>query len=138
LTAKKKRLSSSGREKALEAVRLALEKKAVDPVVLEMSDLVSFTDYFVVCSGENTQQVRAVVDNIEEGLSREKIKPMGVEGRGYGHWVLLDYGDVVVHVFERRTREFYDLEKLWLDARRLEVNEDSNTLAGKDKAGVSE
>jgi ribosome-associated protein len=137
LTPKTKSLSITGKNKALEAAGLALEKKAADLVVLDMSALVTFTNYFVICSGENTQQVKAIVDNIDEGLSRKKIKPLGVEGREYAHWVLMDYGDVVVHVFEKETRQYYELEKLWLDARRVDIDEDSDTLGRKDERKAS-
>jgi ribosome-associated protein len=137
LTPKEKRLSITSSAKALEAARLALEKKAVDLLVLDMSGLVVFTDYFVICSGVSTQQVKAIVDNIDEGLSGKKITPQGVEGRAYAHWVLIDYGDVVVHVFDKETREYYGLEKLWLDAPRLDVDEGPDTLGRKDKTEVS-
>lgn len=90
-----------------------------------MKDLASFTDYFVICSGESTTQVRAIADFIEETLKKgalglKKIKPMGVEGMSACKWVLMDYADVVVHVFEESTRDFYGLERLWLDAPRVE------------------
>lgn len=89
-----------------------------------MKGLVTFTDYFVVCSAESTQWVKAIVDHIEETLSKRKLRPLGIEGRQYSHWVLMDYGDTVVHVFEQETRQYYELEKLWLDAPRVLLNED--------------
>jgi ribosome-associated protein len=98
-----------------------------------MKDLVAFTDYFVVCSGESTTQVKAVAEHIEETLSKEKVRPLGVEGFDYSHWVLMDYGDVIVHVFEDETRRYYELEKLWLDAPRVQLNEDKGALGRKDK-----
>jgi ribosome-associated protein len=98
-----------------------------------MKGLVSFTDYFVLCSGESTQQVKAIVDHIEEALSGRRVKPLGIEGRGFGHWVLMDYNDVVVHVFEAETRRYYELEKLWLDAPRVPVDEDTNPLGRKNE-----
>jgi ribosome-associated protein len=126
-------LSLEGADKALAVARLALDKKASGVVVLRMEGLVTFTEYFVICSGGNTQHVRAIVDHIEEALSREKINPLGIEGRSYGHWVLMDYNDVVAHVFDEETRQYYELEKLWLDAPRVPLDEDTDTLAGKDK-----
>ena len=105
-----------GKEKAIEAARLALAKKAVDVKVLDLRDLANFTDFFVICSAESTLKVKAIAENIEEGMSALRIKPLGVEGRSYGHWLLMDFGDVVVHVFEDETRGYYELEKLWLDA----------------------
>jgi ribosome-associated protein len=106
----------AGLEKVREAAHFALEKKASDLKVLDLQGIASFTDYFVICSGDSTTQVKAIVDSIEDGLVALKLKPLGIEGRSHAHWVLMDYGDVVVHVFERETREYYELEKLWLDA----------------------
>ena len=132
-------MSLKSRDKALEIARLALDKKASDLVIMEMKDLVSYTDYFLICTGESTQQVKTIAEHIGGGLAKRKIKPLGVEGQGPGRWVLLDYNDVVVHVFERETREYYMLEKLWLDAARVPidervlVDEGSDTLDRKDK-----
>ncbi len=129
-------MTVTSREKALKVARLALEKKASDVEVLEMAALVPYTDYFVICSGESTTQVKTIAEHIEGTLARGKVKPLGIEGQGYGRWVLLDYNDVVVHVFERETRDYYGLERLWLDAPRLRVDEGSDTLDRKDKRKV--
>jgi ribosome-associated protein len=129
-------LALVNREKALKIARLALDKKADDVRVLDLRGLVSFTDFFVICSGESTQKVKAIVDNIEDGLSGKKIRPLGIEGRTFGHWVLMDYDDVVVHVFEGETRSYYELEKLWLDAPVVPVDEDKDNLGRKDKRTV--
>jgi ribosome-associated protein len=94
---------------------------------------VTFAAFFVICSGVSTQQVGAIVDHVQEGFSRLRIKPLGVEGRGHGHWVLMDYDDVVVHVFEEETRRYYELEKLWLDAPRVPVHEDTDHLGRADQ-----
>lgn len=82
--------------------------------------MTTITDYFVICSGESTTQVKAITEQIQEIFNDFKIKPLGIEGLSYSHWVLLDYGDVIVHVFEDETRSFYELEKLWIDAKRVE------------------
>lgn len=129
-------MSLVGRSKALRTARLALDKKASDVNVLDLSGLVAYADFFVICSGQSTQQVKAIVENIEEGLSKRKVKPLGVEGRGFAHWVLLDYGDVIVHVFEENTRRYYELDKLWLDAPKVAVDESADSLGGKDKRTV--
>ncbi|GAB4390387.1 MAG: ribosome silencing factor [Thermodesulfovibrionales bacterium] len=126
-------MSLEGAERALAVARLALDKKASDVVVLEMRDLVAFTDYFVICSGQSSQQVKAIVEHIEETLANKKVKPLGVEGRGHGRWVLMDYNDVIVHVFDEDTRKYYELEKLWLDAPRVPLDEDKVNLARKDE-----
>ena len=110
-------------EKARLVVRAALDKKAKDVVVLELKGLSIISDYFVICSGESTTQVRSIVDNIEKKLREEALKPSGIEGYNLNQWVLMDYGDVIVHVFEEETRLFYGLEKLWLDAPRIAVKE---------------
>ena len=89
-----------------------------------MNNLSTFADYFVICSGESTTQVKAIVEQIEEKFDTAKIRPLGVEGVPYNHWVLMDYGDVIVHVFEEKTRMYYELEKLWIDAERIQLPEE--------------
>ncbi len=111
--------SIESREKALLIAGLAADKKAGGVVILQMEGLTSFTDYFVICSGESTTQVRTIAEHIKEGLGARGLKPIGVEGLSNRMWVLIDCGDVIVHVFEADTRAFYELEKLWLDAPRL-------------------
>lgn len=123
-------------EKALRIARLALDKKAGGVVVLDMRGLTTFTEYFVICSGESTTQVRTIAERIDEVLSAEKIRPLGIEGLDYCRWVLLDYNDVVVHVFEAETRDYYGLEKLWLDAPRVMLDEGQDTLDRKNKRAL--
>ncbi|HEX8949239.1 MAG TPA: ribosome silencing factor [Dissulfurispiraceae bacterium] len=106
------------KEKAIKAARASSDKKAKDIVILELKKLTVIADYFVVCSGESTTQVKAIVDHVEESLAKHGVKPGRVEGLGNARWVLLDYGDVIVHVFEEETRNYYELEKFWLDAPR--------------------
>jgi ribosome-associated protein len=108
-------------EKARLAVKASLDKKAQDPVILEIKDLTVIAEYFVVCSGESRTQVGAIADNVEEALAKEGIKRRSIEGADYNNWVLIDYGDVIVHIFENETRNYYELEKLWLDAPRIDV-----------------
>jgi len=131
-TAVSKKKASSGKksapvrnlaEKALEAARAALDKKALDLEILDMRELVYYADYFVICSGTSTQHVDAIAKNVEKELSRLGHKPSGIEGRQSALWVLIDFGDIVVHVFEQETRQYYQLEKLWLDAPRIEYSE---------------
>ena len=99
-----------------EAVAAAEDRKAVDVKVLRLGEVSDFTDYFLICSGTNERQVQAIADHIEERLRAERVRPLHVEGYTGGHWVLLDYGDLVVHVFQDQTRGFYALERLWADA----------------------
>jgi ribosome-associated protein len=98
-----------------------LDRKAIDLVILEVKDLSSFTDYFLICSGNSDRQVQAIASHIEEKLGKEGIHPLGIEGKREGRWTLLDYGDVVVHIFFQPVREFYDLERLWSEATRVEL-----------------
>ena len=115
----------TGKEKAMLCVQYALDSRAKDLVLLDVGGLSSFADYFLICSGKSSRQVQGIADRVEEGLREIGIKPMGVEGRREGHWILMDYGDVIVHVFYEPTRFFYDLESLWFEAKNvpLETNE---------------
>jgi ribosome-associated protein len=106
------------------AVRAALDKKALDVVVLDLRHTPAFTDFFVLCSGQNTRQVQAIADAIEEGLRASKVRPAHVEGYDRAEWILMDFFTFIVHVFAPHTREFYSLERLWGDAERLEVSDE--------------
>jgi len=100
-------------------IQSTLGKKAADVVALDVRDLTSYTDVFIICSGRSNRQVSAIAQFIQADLKKQKIKPVSVEGIKEGHWVLLDYGQVIIHVFHESARDFYDLEGLWADARRL-------------------
>ncbi|MEP7028639.1 MAG: ribosome silencing factor [Candidatus Eisenbacteria bacterium] len=114
--------SGDGLALAQDAVRLALEKKASDPVLLDLRELAAVSDYFVIVSAASEVQVKAIADHIEDSLREAKgLKPWHIEGREGRQWMLLDYIDVVVHVFHERTREYYLLERLWGDARKIEI-----------------
>ena len=104
------------RETALLCVRYALDKKAYDLLLLDVSGLTSLADFFLICTGRSDTQVQAIAQSIEESLGKLGRKPRTVEGLRSGHWVLIDYGDVVVHVFLESVRTFYDLERLWARA----------------------
>jgi ribosome-associated protein len=107
---------------AKDAVRLALDKKASDPVLLDLRELEAVSDYFVIVSAASEVQVKAIADHVEDSLRESKgLKPWHVEGREGRHWMLLDYIDVVVHVFHEKTREYYLLERLWGDAKKIEI-----------------
>jgi ribosome-associated protein len=99
-----------------EAVAAADDRKAIDLKVLQLEKISDFTDYFILCSGTSERQVQAIADAIDERLRAEKVRPLHVEGYNRGQWVLLDYGDLVVHIFQEDTRRFYSLERLWGDA----------------------
>jgi ribosome-associated protein len=106
----------SSLDRYIEAVS---EKKALNLIVLDVRDLTSIADAFIICSGRSNRQVNAIADSIVAKLKKHKIRPLSVEGTGEGHWVLLDYGHVVIHVFYEPVREFFDLEGLWADAKRI-------------------
>ena len=107
--------------KSLLCVKAAAGKKAFDLVLLEMKRITSFTDYFLICSGKSDRQVQAIAQAIEEEMEEQGIHPFGQEGKTGGRWVLMDFGDVVVHIFLEPVRAFYDLEGLWIDAPRIDL-----------------
>ncbi|HWV38161.1 MAG TPA: ribosome silencing factor [Vulgatibacter sp.] len=103
------------------AAEAALDKKAEDVVILDVAGLTSYADCFVIATGTSDRQVGAIADSIEDKMKKAGHRPIGVEGHGLGHWVLLDFGDVVAHVFYEEARALYDVEGLWADARRVPV-----------------
>ena len=112
-------------EQVARAVRAARDKKAIDLVVLDLRAIDSFTDFFVICSGQNPRQVQAIAEAVEDGLRQEGVRPAHIEGLDRAEWVLLDYFDFVVHVFGTARRDFYALERLWGSAERLPLREDT-------------
>lgn len=106
-------------ERLVIALRAASDKKALDPVVLDLRPIASFTDYFLITSGTNARQVQAIADGVTERLKQAGERSVRIEGYSTAEWVLLDYGDFVVHIFEARARSFFDLERLWRDAQRV-------------------
>jgi len=111
-----------GRRKALLIAEAAREKLAEDVVALDVREAVSFADTFIVATGRSDRHVRAIGDAIAEALAQHGEKPLGVEGYEQGRWLLIDLGDVVVHVFQPDVRRHYDLERLWSDATPLDVS----------------
>ena len=103
------------------AARAADEKKAQGVVVLKLSALTEFTDYFVICAGNSTRQTQAIADAVIEELKRFKTRPLHTEGYNNAEWILIDYGAFVVHIFTEESRSFYDLERLWRDAEKVAV-----------------
>ncbi len=106
------------------AVKAALAKKAIEVVVLDLRGTPAFTDFFLLCSGQNTRQVQAIADAVEEAFRAEGVRPAHVEGYARAEWILMDYFTFIVHVFSPQTREFYSLERLWGDAVRIEVSDE--------------
>ena len=106
------------------AVRAALDKKAFDVVVLDLRKTPAFTDFFLLCSGQNARQVHAIADAVEEALRAAKVRPSHIEGYDRAEWILMDFFTFIVHVFSPATREFYSLERLWGNAERIEVSDE--------------
>jgi ribosome-associated protein len=108
-------------DKTLLLTRAALDKKACDLVVLEVSEFTSIADYFIVCSGRSDRQVQSIAQGLEDAGSEAGVKPFAVEGTQRGHWVLMDFSDVIVHIFYEPVRQFYDLDGLWGHAPRAKL-----------------
>jgi ribosome-associated protein len=100
------------------SVKASCAKKAEDIVVLDLRDISSFTDYFVIMQGNSKRQNIAIYESIEKELKNEKIRPLSIEGRENAEWILMDYGNFIIHIFSKEAREYYSLEKLWGDAPR--------------------
>ena len=113
-------------ERLIAALRAASDKKAVNSLVLDLHEVADFTDFFIITSGTNVRQVQAISDGIEEDLKLIDVRPSRIEGYNTAEWILMDYGDFVVHIFEEKAREFYDLERHWRDAKRVQIPENLN------------
>jgi ribosome-associated protein len=103
------------------AVEAAQDKQAIDVTVLKLAGTVAFAEYFLLCSGSSQPQIKAIGDAIEERLDRGRVRLAHREGKSGSEWFLLDYGDFIVHIFSERARHYYDLERLWRDAERLDI-----------------
>jgi len=119
---------ASSWERTLLLTRLALEKKACDLVVVDVRGLTSIADYFIICSGRSDRQVQSIAQGLEENSAEHGIRLFAVEGTGRGHWVLMDFSDVIVHIFYEPVRRFYDLDGLWGHAPKAELPEPYSKL----------
>ena len=128
-----KKKEPDSRTRALRGVNAALEKKAKDLVILNVKEISAFADYFIICSGTSDRQVRAIAAAIQENLKTADILPLGIEGEAAGQWVLMDYDDVIIHIFLDPVRTFYDLERLWSEAPRMDVPDETVTLKALTK-----
>ncbi len=113
--------NEKGKALALEIARAASDKVASNIEIIEVIGLVDYTDYVVVMSGRSDRQVAALARSIDEEMNKQKARCISIEGLQRGVWVLMDYGDVIVHIFHEETRDYYDLDSLWLDAKRIDV-----------------
>jgi ribosome-associated protein len=118
-------------------IQAVLGKKAIDLVVIDVRKLSSIADVFIICSGRSNRQVMAIAEHIQVDLKKHGITPLSVEGKKEGHWVLLDYGHVLIHVFYEPVRSFYDLEGLWIDAERIDTKNLLHTNVEKLKTDGS-
>jgi ribosome-associated protein len=110
------------------AIRTIVAHKGLELVILKVAEFCSFADYFVICSGGSHRHVQALAQHVEEALSQAGLKPLGVEGREEGQWVLMDYNIMVIHIFLEPLREFYNLEDLWSDAPKIQIDVDNYPL----------
>lgn len=118
--------AESARKLALSIAEAGLDKKALNVEIIDVRGKVDYADFVVVMSGRSDRQVNAVAKGIQEHVKKkEKVECIGVEGLPQGHWVLMDFGDVIVHIFHQDTRGYYDLESLWIDAARVSVDQPS-------------
>jgi ribosome-associated protein len=117
-------------ERICAALRAASDKKALGVTVLDLREIASFTDYFIITSGTNVRQVQAIADEVVEQLKKQGTRALRVEGYNTAEWVLVDYGDFILHVFEDKARQFYDLERLWRDAARVALPPDITGAEG--------
>jgi ribosome-associated protein len=100
-----------------------LGRKAIQVVILDVRNLTSYADVLIICSGRSNRQVTAIADFVQRDLKKKGKKPINVEGKKEGHWVLMDYGDVIIHIFYESLRGFYDLEGLWIDAKQFSTEQ---------------
>jgi len=123
---------SDAKKTVLQCTNAALDKKAKNLIILKVKELSSFTDYFIICSGTSDRQVKGIATSIEETLKKAGVLPLGIEGKDSGNWILMDYGDVIIHIFYEPTREFYDIERLWSDVPGMTVGENVEKLTSLD------
>ena len=125
--------SKDGKERLLLCINASLKRKAKNLTILNVKEISSFADYFIICSGTSDRQVQSIAASIRENLKEYGIIPLGIEGESLGKWVLMDYEDVIIHVFYEPIREFYDIERLWPDAPRMEVGDEVTEMTALDK-----
>ena len=132
----KRKAGKDSKEKFRCCIKAALDKKAEDLVILKVAQFSSFTDYFLICHGQSIRQVKGIARHIEEKAGETGFEPLGIEGYTEGNWVLMDYNDIVIHVFHKPIREFYDLERLWIEAPRIEIDEENPLKVSLEKSGL--
>ena len=119
-------------DKAKLCLKIIKERQAVDPVLFNVAELTSIADYFLIVGGNSSRQVQAITRDLRKKMRENDFRPYGIEGEQEGHWVLMDYGDIIIHIFYQPYREFYDLEGLWIEAPRINLD-DEQKLDDKQK-----
>ncbi len=123
------------REKAMLAGRLADEKKGIEISVIELEGLTDIADFFVIVSGTSERHVKTILENVEKGMKDSGVRPYSVEGREQGRWVIIDYENVIIHIFLEQLRELYDLESLWIEAKRYRIERENTQLEVENGEG---
>jgi len=123
-----KRKKDDTKKRVILCVNAALEKKAKNIIILNMQKVTSFADYSIVCSGTSDRQVQSIAQAIEENMKKNGFLPLGIEGEKTAQWILMDYADIIVHVFYEPVRDLYDMERLWSDAPRMEIDNDAERI----------
>jgi ribosome-associated protein len=132
-----KKAKNESQERLLLCINTALQRKAKDLVVMNVGTLSSFADYFIICSGTSDRQVKAIANWLEENLKKAGMNSLGLEGMKQGHWVLMDYGDIVIHIFYEPIRAFYDVERLWSEAPKIAIDDNATEIAALEEKIVS-
>jgi len=117
--------------KAKLSLKIIKERQAVDPVLFNVSELTSITDYFLIVGGNSSRQVQAITRDLRKKMRENGFRPYGIEGEQEGRWVLMDYGDIVIHIFYQPYRKFYDLEGLWIEAPRVNLDDEQKEENGQ-------
>lgn len=125
--------TSSSQERLLYCINAALQRKAKDLLVLQVKTLSSFADYFMICSGTSDRQVKAIASWLQESLKKAGMHLLGLEGMQHGQWVLMDYGDIIIHIFYEPVRSFYDLERFWSEAPKMAIDDDATEITTLDE-----
>lgn len=128
-----KKAKNDSAKRVLQCINAALQRKAKDLVVMKMMALSSFADYFIICSGTSDRQVKAIASWLDESLKKDGMTLLGKEGLQHGQWVLMDYGDIVIHIFYEPVRAFYDIERLWAEAPKMMIDDDTIEISVLDK-----
>ena len=119
-------------DKANLCLSIIKERKAIEPALFDVGKLTSITDYFLIATGNSSRQVQAIARHLQRKMRDAGFRPFGIEGEQEGHWVLMDYGDVVIHIFYKPFREFYDLEGLWIEAPRVNTEDEDPARGTED------